>query len=363
MTDLNTVENESNNNKENTVTPAPELTQEDLYFQECLNNTKEIEDALFDFCFHFNYFYDRQLIGSLIMKEENITQNKNKLGSIYVSFLKSNPKYNGLTFLSQIKRDNFEKLYSEDLSLLSLSEDDKKNRGAIMNIIGYDPFKNEADEDRPQMYRDLTGLLTENLRKDIAKQKAAIEIVKNYSTIAKYQKRVSELMNSGQVDQETQDMVDNLLQMIAKIQGIVNATTKENGFSSGKSLGIGGKGMLSDVMNQVETQYFDEGITNFYDQATSKSIQEISDISFRSQMNQIKLTGTEYTDILIQQADIVRKAQRTARDALEGIRIAKSKITKQKLLEELEKEYRKKGISEADIQEFIDREYKLYEGN
>ena len=37
-------------------------------------------------------------------------------------------------------------------------------------------------------------------------------------------------------------------------------------------------------------------------------------------------------------------------------------IQKQKLLEELEGEYRKKGISEEEIQEFISREYKLWDG-
>ena len=244
----------------------------------------------------------------------------------------------------------------------SLSEDDKKNRQQIISIIGYDPFKEELPSDKPQLYRDLTGLLTDNLRKDITKQKAAIEIVKNYSTIAKYQNRVSDLLKAGEVDPETQETIDNLLAMIAKIQAIINATSKENGFSTGKTLGNGGRGMLSDVMNQVENQYYDDGITNFYDQATSKSIGEVAEISFRAQLNQVKLSGTDYADILSQQVEIVREAQKTVKDSLEALRICKGKITKQKLLEELEGEYRKKGISEEEIQEFISREYKLWDG-
>ena len=31
-------------------------------------------------------------------------------------------------------------------------------------------------------------------------------------------------------------------------------------------------------------------------------------------------------------------------------------------MKELEKEYRKKGIKEEEIQEFIDREYKMFDG-
>ena len=44
------------------------------------------------------------------------------------------------------------------------------------------------------------------------------------------------------------------------------------------------------------------------------------------------------------------------------MRLAKEKIVKQQLLKELEKEYRKKGISEKEIDQFIQREYHLYDG-
>lgn len=329
------------------------------YYQDMIKNGASSEDALFDYCYKYNVFYDSQLARHILFSSEKALE---QMPELYIKYLEADPKYSGLTFRSQLKRENFEKVYSEDLSLLALSEDDKKNRQQIISIIGYDPFKEELQADKPQLYRDLTGLLTDNLRKDITKQKAAIEIVKNYSTIAKYQNRVSDLLKGGEVDSETQETIDNLLAMIAKIQAIINATSKENGFSTGKTIGNGGRGMLSDVMNQVENQYYDDGITNFYDQATSKSIGEVAEISFRAQLNQVKLSGTDYADILSQQAEIVKESQKVARDSLEALRICKSKITKQKLLEELEGEYRKKGISEEEIQEFISREYKLWDG-
>lgn len=329
------------------------------YYQDLVKKGASSEDALFDYCYRYNVFYDSQLARHILFSSEKALE---QMPELYIRYLEADPKYSGLTFRSQLKRENFEKVYSEDLSLLSLSEDDKKNRQQIISIIGYDPFKEELQQDKPQLYRDLTGLLTDNLRKDITKQKAAIEIVKNYSTIAKYQNRVSDLLKGGEVDPETQETIDNLLAMIAKIQAIINATSKENGFSTGKTLGNGGRGMLSDVMNQVETQYYDDGITNYYDQATSKSIGEVAEISFRAQMNQVKLSGTDYADILSQQSEMVHEAQRVSKDALEALRICRSKITKQKLLEELEGEYRKKGISEAEIQEFISREYKMWDG-
>lgn len=318
-------------------------------------------DALFEYCFIYNIFYDGELVTSILKKEE--TPTNEDFAEYYMASLNAEPKYEGKDFFSQLKRENFEVIYSEELNLLSLSEDDKKNRQQVINILAYDPFKDDAEEDRPQLYRDLTGLLTENMRKDIAKQKAAVEVVKNYSTISKYQKRISDLLKSESTPSPaTQKEVDNLLAMVSKIQTVINGITKENGFTSGKSLGNSGRGMLSDVINQVEEQHYDEGITNFYDQATSKSIQEVADISFKAMLAQVKLTGTDYADIVSQQAIMVREAQKIARDASEALRLAKEKITKQKLLDELRADYKRKGISEEEIEEFISREYKMYEG-
>lgn len=351
--------NEVSFDERETDVPDLEPAEGKQYYQDMIKDGASAEDALFDYCYKYNVFYDSQLAHHILFSSEKALE---QMPELYIRYLEADPKYLGLTFRSQLKRENFEKVYSEDLSLLALSEDDKKNRQQIIGIIGYDPFKEELQSDKPQLYRDLTGLLTDNLRKDITKQKAAIEIVKNYSTIAKYQNRVSDLLKAGEVDPDTQETIDNLLAMIAKIQAIINATSKENGFSTGKTLGNGGRGMLSDVMNQVENQYYDDGITNYYDQATSKSIGEVAEISFKAQMNQVKLSGTDYADILSQQAEIVKEAQRVSKDSLEALRICRSKITKQKLLEELEGEYRKKGISEDEIQEFISREYKLWDG-
>ena len=79
-------------------------------------------------------------------------------------------------------------------------------------------------------------------------------------------------------------------------------------------------------------------------------------------LNQLRLTQTDYVDILSQQAELVHKAQDQAKKATEALRLAKEKITKQRLLDELAADYRKKGISEEEIDEFISREYNLWDG-
>ena len=68
------------------------------------------------------------------------------------------------------------------------------------------------------------------------------------------------------------------------LQDNINTTAEKNAFTV-KGVGSNGKGMLSDVMNQIEERGIDEGITNFYDIETSKSIEEVANISFRAQLN------------------------------------------------------------------------------
>lgn len=320
-----------------------------------------IEAAIFQTCYENNIFYDEELLHKKFLKTKD-DEILMKMPEVYIWEIQSDPKYEGLTFFSQLKRENFEKIYSEDLSLLTLNEDDKKNRQQIINILGYDPFKNDPAEDRPQLYRDLAGMLTDAMRKDVPKQKAAVEIVRNYANITRYQTRVTEIMKSGQLDAATQEELDNLISFIEKLQRSVNQTTKENGFTGGKTLGSGGRGMLSDVMMQCEDLGYDPGITNFYDISTSKSIGEIANISWKAMFAQLGLSDTDYADILAEQAKLVIKAQRTASDALEALRLAKEKITKEGLIAELESDYRRKGISEEEIAEFVGREFKLYQG-
>ena len=320
----------------------------------------QVTDALFEYCYKHNIFFDRATIEWLMRKDS--AETLQKMPEIYIDTINANPTFFGLTFFDQLKIDNFEKIYSEDLSLLSLNDDDKKNRQQAIDILGYDPFADEPDKNRAQLSRDLAGMLTEGMRKDIVKSKAALSIVRSYQNIENYQQRVTELMSTGSTDAETQDKIDQYLKVISSIQNSVNQTAEKNNFAV-KGIGVSGRGMLSDVMNQIEEKGIDEGITNFYDIATSEAIEYVANISFKAQLNQLNLSQTDYADILANQAELVRKAQRQAKDAMEALRLAKEKITKQELIDELAKDYRKKGISEEEIQEFIKREYEMYDAS
>ena len=79
-------------------------------------------------------------------------------------------------------------------------------------------------------------------------------------------------------------------------------------------------------------------------------------------LHQVNLSKTDYVEILGNQANLVKEALAIAKKSKEALRLAKEKITKQELLDELANDYRRKGISEEEIDEFIQREFEVYDG-
>jgi len=341
------------------VEEKKEKTQERIFFEELLKKyNNDYQKSIFEYCFLKNIAYSEKIFKKLYDSERSWS----KFPEIYIDTVKEDVRYKNKTFFSQINMDAFEKIYSEKLYVNSLSEEDRKNRQIVIEVFSYDPFVTEPEIDKPQLYRDLAGLSSESMRKDVAKQKAAISIVRSYGNIEKYQRKVAELTASGQLDEDTQKAMDQYLTLISKIQTNINQTAEKNNFTV-KGIGSNGRGMLSDVLAQIDERGIDEGVTNFYDISTSKSIEEIANISMKAQMNQVSLSKTDYVDILNEQCSLVVKAQKIAKEAQEALRLAKYKIKKQELIDELEEDYRKKGISEEEIKDFISREYKLYSGD
>lgn len=326
-------------------------------FLELVNKYEgDYSKALFEYCFNHNIAYHSKIYKMLIKtSDESVLDN---FLQVYIDTLQADPRYKDETFFSQIQQKNFEKIYSDEEYIKGLSEEDKKNRQVVLDVFSYDPFTGETESDKPQLYRDLAGMASEAMRKDVAKQKAAIAIVRSYGNIEKYQRKVAEITANGNINEDTQKQLDQYLTLISKIQTNINQTAEKNNFTV-KGIGSNGKGMLSDVLNRIEEMGIDEGITNFYDIETSKSIEEVANISMKAQLNQVALTKTDYADILAAQCEMVKDAQLKTKQAMEALRLVKEKIKKQELLDELAADYKRKGISEKDIEEFIQSEFKM----
>lgn len=338
----------------------PKQEFEDKEYQELFYeyNGNHLE-AMFKYCFIHNIHYSEDVLRSLILKKVGAAE---ALPQSYLEVLHTIPKLEEVDFFGQLRRNNFEKIYAVDSKINSLDEETRKNRMSVIDILAYDPFKDDDVEDMPQLYRDMAGMISEGMRKDVAKTKAALSIVRSYNNLERYQRKINEIMKSGAVDEDTQKQLDQLIKVQKTLQDSINQTAEKNNFTV-KGIGNSGQGMLSDVLNQITDKGIDEGYVNFYDISTSKAIEDVANISFKAQLNQVNLTKTDYADILAGQMKIVKDSQLLARKSVEAARLTREKIKKQELLDELEEEYRQKGIDEDEIKEFISREIKFYEGD
>lgn len=261
----------SNEEKEELCEP------EDSEFNEIfVENEGDVESALFEYCFKKNIPYSSE-IAKTLAGSPKFVESSNR-SQLYKDIILNNPKFNNLTFFKQLKKDNFEKIYQEKILIQDLSDEDRKNRMAVIDILSYDPFKDDDPQDKPQLYRDLAGMLTENMRKDVAKAKAALAIVRSYNNLEKIQKQINDIFQSGDIDENAQVSLEKLQKMAKTIQDSINGTAEKNNFTV-KGIGSNGRGMLSDVMNQIEEKGIDLGVTNFYDISTSNSIEEVANIS------------------------------------------------------------------------------------
>lgn len=366
-----------------------------------------LKDKVFEYCFKNNVFFDTNLLDEVIDSERgrNVQKENDENGDFsidelldptynpaieqaenaqqgesseidlshliesYRKALAKDKRYEGETFFSQLHREYFEKITSDDIVDIMLSDDDKRNREQILSIINYDPFEDSPIEDRASLYRDLVGMLTDSMRRDIPKQKAAIQVVQDYAIIDKYKKKLTKL---EAIDEEqhtfdekgndmTQKAIDNANSMIGKVQDTINKLTKENGFSSGKSVGADGRGGLTEIMNFCETRGYDLEAVNCYDIKTSDAMKQVADISDRALLNQVSLQETDYADILAAQAEIVRKMKKAAADALEAERMAIQTVEEERLLKNYRNDLAAKGINLKDIEQIISQSIKMYE--
>ena len=116
-------------------------------------------------------------------------------------------------------------------------------------------------------------------------------------------------------------------------------------------------------MTMCEERGYDKEAVNLYDIETSKAIEQVATISFKAMLNQVNFSNTDYAGILADQCKKVLEYRQAAMKSAEMARLCAEKLEKQELLEEYRRELAGKGISEADIQEIVNREIDMYGGD
>lgn len=350
------------------------------YYKKLLEHFEgNINKAMFQLCYDFDFYYDQYLIDKLVFWKyhDGSTHPDNKFPDTYLKLLtnvgKANP-YKGKTLFSQIGYEVFQQIISGQYDFAArkkqieqqkqlklektLSKEDRVHRSKILATYLYDPFEDYPVEEKSNLYRSLFMMLDETIAEDLPRQRAALEIVKNYINLEKINAKFQEVIQSEDSSKGAADNIAKWSEAQSKLAGIIEKQARENGFSMRYSGSAGkGSGTLSGVQKELLEGYDDDILTNYYDIKTSTSIKYIADISSKSITEQLELGENDYVDMIKEQKEYIQRITAENDKLAEELRLIKAKLTKGRLLRELKQEYMSKGIDPEEIDMILEDEY------
>lgn len=260
---------------------------------------------------------DKPLIGFLLEAsiEEAERDNKNtfkvfmkNLGMKQYRFLRWK---DGDNSLNKLKINNEEKIEVKSSTATEEEIDetldmDNKNKEDVLKMLGYDPFESESKADKRYLYNRLVDFLDESTLEDSFKLPAVIEIVKSFNQIDKINLAISKITASSDSISNNVGSINSLITAKEKMLKSVLALAKDNGISvnhnNNKSKG---GGTLTGIIKQLQEKGFEEADINIFDVETSQGMLQVADISNRSIMNQLQFDENDYTNMLMEQRELL----------------------------------------------------------
>ena len=350
------------------------------YYEKLLEHFDgNINKAMFQLCYDFDFYYDQFLIDKLVFWKlhDGSKHPENKFPDTYLKIItnvgKNNP-YKSKTLFGQIGYDIFQQILNNQYDFAArkkqieeqkqmeleatLSKEDRVHRSKILATYLYDPFENYPVEEKSTLYRSLFMMLDDTIAEDLPRQRAALEIVTSYMSLEKLNDKLQEVIQSEDNSKDAADNIAKWSEARAKLASIIEKQARENGFSMRYAGSAGkGSGTLSGVQKELVEGFDDDILTNYYDIKTSTSIKHIADISSQSIVEQLELGENDYVDMIKEQKDYIQKITAENDKLNEELRLIKAKLVKGRLLRELKQEFISKGIDPEEIDMILEDEY------
>ena len=219
---------------------------------------------------------------------------------------------------------------------------DISNYRMVVKMVGYDPFDWETDENRKILYSNLLGMLDEGMEQDEVKLQAAIQIVISYLRVGELNKQQRQKERDGASAVELKAISD----LKAKEMNAITQFAKDNGFSERYSIAKSkGENSFTGIMNKMDETKFEDALVNKYDIATSSTIQQAADASFKAIMSQLSLGEAEVWQTCAEQLKTIDELRRENMTLTENLRTTKYELAKKKK----KKEAMERNVGKDDI--------------
>lgn len=217
---------------------------------------------------------------------------------------------------------------------LHWTKEDAQNKLKIVKIIGYDPWNYLEDKDKKVIYKDFLNILELGMEEDFTKLQAAIQIVNSFFKIRNMEEEFARKQKENAPVNELKTMSD----LLKKERDSISNFTRDQGFSERYSASKAkGENTLSGMLNKMNNAQYEKVLLNAYDIETSKSMQQVADISFQAVMKQINLSDSEVWQVCQNQLVKIKNLQKELDKTKEELRLANYQIAENNLKKEAKK--------------------------
>lgn len=202
------------------------------------------------------------------------------------------------------KKKNSSKKIEFDNSELEITEEDIILQKDLLRRLDYDPFIEYSGLDRKQLYQELSSYLEdEGVVEDKFLVSVLIQIIKSNNQIKKLDDVIGSLTTDVESVRNSAAEIGKLVAAKKALQDSVGSLAKENKISVKNRTDAGlKKSALGYKMAHYRGLGFKDAEEDFYDMNVSKGVQVSADISIASIFNQLKMSESDYADILQKQA-------------------------------------------------------------
>lgn len=338
-----------------------------FYYYERLEKDEFL--AMERYCCDTNTYWDQDKL----IEAKRVMENKNRLMNIVAEYIAAvgRDRVLGKTYWDSPSIQNKINSYtSEENALIGSTEKNKvSDRGTVLNtpldwekevavvrnkilkILRYDPFEDESEEDKKQMYRNFELMIEEGMEDDFVKLSAALEIVRSFQKIERIRKK--ELALEKDVKANPKDL-ETLANLRKKELDLITNFSKDHGFAGRWGLKKSkGAGTLGGCMQDMKESLYQDGLVNYYGIKTCKEMQEASNMSMESIFSQLGLGDNEAYGMIQKQTVRIKDLNRKLEDVTEELRLANIKIEGAKLKEKA----RREGVLDIELEDTFDGDY------
>lgn len=289
--------------------------------------TKEsVQKALF----YLNKPYLETVWNASIQESENLVTGKVK-NNVWTSYIKNIQMVNyvGMGYLDSdfykvpVIYDD-EKTAENQIIDKDILNDFEQNKKDAIRLLGYDPFEKEQISDQPFLYSNLIGYLdaSEDANEDRMRVSSIIEIVKGFNHIEKLNDIISNLMSDVKNMERNINTIKNLEDTKNKITSSVLNLARDNGISLKHSVNASkGENTWTGKVRKMKEMDLRDAEVNLYNTEYADGLKQVAEISDAAIIKQIRLDENDYSDMIIQQRELINKYKKKADDYEEKARI------------------------------------------